>query len=81
VNPPYVVGDLNVANPDNQYDLTFKIQALPLAGTVEDTADLSVVKDCKPNSNALAGEQFTCTIVVRTLVPDCRGTSWWTMFS
>ena len=57
------------SSANGEYELEYTVEEIPLAGTVEDTADLSVTKDCKPNSNALAGQEFTCTIVVQNSGP------------
>src|SRR3990172_10809736 len=57
------------SSANGEYELEYTVEEIPLAGTVEDTADLSVTKDCKPNSNALAGQQFICTIVVQNSGP------------
>ncbi len=63
-NPPaYSVGARDVTNSDGEFELLFTIADVPL--TVEDTADLALTKDCKPNEPALAGVQFTCTILVQ----------------
>jgi uncharacterized repeat protein (TIGR01451 family) len=46
-----------------EYELEFGVEEIPLTAE-EDGADLSVTKDCKPDEGALAGVQFTCTILV-----------------
>jgi uncharacterized repeat protein (TIGR01451 family) len=55
--------DVTVSNPPGDFDLHFNVTNE--AVTIEDTADLSLIKACKPDlSPALAGQQITCTIVV-----------------
>jgi uncharacterized repeat protein (TIGR01451 family) len=52
-----------VANPPGDFELFFDVTSEPV--TTEDTADLSLIKACKPDlSAARAGQQITCTIVV-----------------
>jgi uncharacterized repeat protein (TIGR01451 family) len=58
----YGVGSPVVGNPGNEYELHFTVEDIPLAA--EDSADLFLTKDCKPDEGALAGKQFTCTILV-----------------
>jgi uncharacterized repeat protein (TIGR01451 family) len=60
--PPYGVGTHEVANGDGEFSLKFTIEEIPL--TIEDSADLVLTKDCKPDGSALAGERFACTILV-----------------
>jgi uncharacterized repeat protein (TIGR01451 family) len=53
----------SVSNPSDQFDLLFNVTNE--AVTTEDTADLSLIKACKPDlTPALAGQQVNCTIVV-----------------
>jgi uncharacterized repeat protein (TIGR01451 family) len=53
----------DVSNPPNDFDLLFNVTSEPV--TTEDTADLSLIKACKPDlTPALAGQQVNCTIVV-----------------
>lgn len=53
----------DVANPPGDFDLFFDVTSEDV--TTEDSADLSLIKACKPDlSPARAGQQITCTIVV-----------------
>jgi uncharacterized repeat protein (TIGR01451 family) len=53
----------DLSNPSGQFDLFFNVTNDPV--TTEDTADLSLIKACKPDlSPARAGQRITCTIVV-----------------
>jgi len=45
-----------------RYNLQFTVEEIPL--TTEDSADLVLSKICKPDNNALAGDEITCTILV-----------------
>jgi len=45
-----------------RYNLQFTVEDIPL--TIEDSADLVLSKLCKPDDNALAGDEITCTILV-----------------
>ncbi|HSP55339.1 MAG TPA: DUF11 domain-containing protein [Dehalococcoidia bacterium] len=63
--PDYGVGSHDVANPDGQYNMHFTVEDVPLSATLSDTSDLALTKDCKPDGPALAGQQFTCTILVQ----------------
>lgn len=57
-----------VAPPSNQFELFFDVNSEPV--TAEDSADLSLIKACKPDlSPALAGQQFTCTVLVNNPGP------------
>jgi hypothetical protein len=61
--PPYPVGDFNVSNRGTQYTLSFHADDIPVQ--IEDTADLSVTKLCKPDvTPAIAGTPFQCTVFV-----------------
>jgi len=59
--PGYGVGPQELEG-GGQYELEVTIEDIPL--TVEDSADLVLTKDCKPDQGAVAGVQFTCTILV-----------------
>src|SRR5262249_2820934 len=55
--------DAIVSNPPHDFDLHFNVANDPV--TTEDTADLALIKGCKPDlTPALAGQQINCTIVV-----------------
>lgn len=57
-----------VAAGSNQFELFFDVNSAPV--TTEDAADLSLIKACKPDlSPALAGQQFTCTVLVNNPGP------------
>lgn len=57
-----------VAAGSNQFELFFDVASAPV--TAEDSADLSLIKACKPDlSPALAGQQFTCTVLVNNPGP------------
>jgi hypothetical protein len=58
--PSYGVGGQSMSA--DEYEAHFTIEEVPL--TVEDSADLVLTKDCKPDEGALAGVEFTCTILV-----------------
>jgi uncharacterized repeat protein (TIGR01451 family) len=59
--PGYGAGDQNIAAGD--YNMLFTVTSE--AVTTEDTADLSLIKACKPDlTPALAGQTVNCTIVV-----------------
>jgi uncharacterized repeat protein (TIGR01451 family) len=58
--PTYGVGSQSMSA--DEYEAHFTVEEVPLA--LEDSADLAVTKDCKPDQGALAGVQFTCTILV-----------------
>jgi uncharacterized repeat protein (TIGR01451 family) len=45
-----------------RYNLQFTVEEIPLES--EDGADLVLSKICKPDNNALAGQEITCTILV-----------------
>ena len=65
--PGYGVGGQDVS-AGGQYELEFNIAEIPF--TQEDTADLSLTKDCTWDGEvALAGDPFTCTIVVSNAGP------------
>ena len=66
--PGYGIGSQDVT-ASGEYELEFTIEEIPLAAGVEDTADLALSKVCKPDDTALAGEQFTCTVVVQNHGP------------
>jgi uncharacterized repeat protein (TIGR01451 family) len=51
------------ASEPDEYNLQFTVEEVPLTGA-EDSADLVLTKDCKPDANALAGVEFLCTILV-----------------
>jgi uncharacterized repeat protein (TIGR01451 family) len=61
--PGYGVGGHDIANPLDEYNMQFTVEDAPLG--IEDAADLVLTKDCKPNGAALAGTEFTCTILVQ----------------
>ena len=65
--PGYGVGAQDVT-ASGQYELEFTIEEIPLAAG-EDTADLRLTKLCKPDATALAGQAFTCTVLVDNLGP------------
>jgi uncharacterized repeat protein (TIGR01451 family) len=53
----------SVSNPPDDFDLLFNVTSE--AVTTEDTADLGLIKACKPDlTPALAGQQINCTIIV-----------------
>jgi uncharacterized repeat protein (TIGR01451 family) len=55
--------DQSVSNPPGDFTLHFNVTNE--AVTTEDTADLGLIKACKPDlTPALAGQQINCTIVV-----------------
>ena len=57
-----------VAAGSNQFELFFDVNSEDV--TTEDSADLSLIKACKPDlSPAIAGQQFTCTILVNNPGP------------
>jgi len=56
----YGIGDQTVDG--GRYNLQFTVEEIPL--TIEDAADLVLSKICKPDVNALAGQEITCTILV-----------------
>jgi uncharacterized repeat protein (TIGR01451 family) len=70
-----------VAPASNQFELFFDTTSTPV--TIEDFSDLSLTKTCKPDvpapewvqdlgggsNSALAGQQFTCTVVVNNPGP------------
>lgn len=58
--PGYGAGDQDVSAGD--YELLFNITDVPL--TVEDSADLTLDKICKPDDVVDAGQPITCKIVV-----------------
>ena len=58
--PGYGAGDQRVSAGD--YELLFNVADEPL--TVEDAADLSIDKICKPDDVVDAGKPITCSIVV-----------------
>ncbi len=61
--PDYGAGHQHERSGGSEYDLLFTIEDIPL--TVEDSADLVLTKDCKPDTGALAGSDgFICTILV-----------------
>jgi uncharacterized repeat protein (TIGR01451 family) len=61
--PGYAAGQqLDVPNPDDQYNMQFTVEDVPLGD--QDSADLGLTKVCKPDGTAFAGVQFTCTILV-----------------
>lgn len=60
--PSYGVGGQDLEG-GGEYELEVTIEEVPL--TVEDSADLVLTKDCKPDTGALAGtDGFICTILV-----------------
>jgi uncharacterized repeat protein (TIGR01451 family) len=61
--PGYGIGAHDIANPVNEYNMQFTVEDAPLGG--EDSADLALTKDCKPNGSVFAGTRFTCTILVQ----------------
>ncbi len=64
--PAYGAGNQDIAAGD--YNMLFTITSEAL--TVEDSADLNLIKACKPDlTPALAGQQITCTIVVENPGP------------
>jgi uncharacterized repeat protein (TIGR01451 family) len=59
--PGYGAGNQNIGAGD--YNMLFTINSEAL--TVEDSAELSLIKACKPDlSPARAGQEITCTVVV-----------------
>jgi uncharacterized repeat protein (TIGR01451 family) len=67
IDPLSLLGNHTVGDPDEfEFDLTLGAIAL----TDEDDAELSLVKTCShPGEVALAGQPFTCTIVVSNAGP------------
>jgi uncharacterized repeat protein (TIGR01451 family) len=59
--PSYGVGAQTMSA--DEYEAHFTVEEVPL--TVEDSSDLVLTKDCKPDQGALAGVEFTCTILVQ----------------
>jgi uncharacterized repeat protein (TIGR01451 family) len=58
----------DVSNPPGDFELFFDVTNEPV--TTEDSADLSLIKACKPDlSPARAGQQITCTVVVNNPGP------------
>jgi uncharacterized repeat protein (TIGR01451 family) len=51
------------SSANGEYELEYTVEEIPLTAE-ENGADLSLTKDCKPDEGALAGVQFTCTILV-----------------
>ncbi len=65
--PDYGVGTQTLSNPDTQYQLRFNIESVPL--DIEDAADLSLRKFCKPDEVAGPGQPLTCVIIVENSGP------------
>jgi uncharacterized repeat protein (TIGR01451 family) len=66
--PDYGVGEQDLTT-DGAYELEVTIEEIPLAGTVEGSADLSLDKVCKPDDTVMAGDPITCTIIVQNSGP------------
>ena len=61
----YGVGSQTVDG--GRYNLQFTVEEIPL--TTENSADLALTKICKPDEDALAGQEITCTILVENSGP------------
>jgi uncharacterized repeat protein (TIGR01451 family) len=62
-NPADYLGSKDVT-ASGEYELEFNVEEIPLTDEQTGGSDLIVTKDCKPDQGALAGEEFTCTILV-----------------